>query len=296
MPLDQFDIEKDKLPEQYWGKLPEKPKKKDEAEMSLIEHLDVLRGHVIRSVLAIVIVAIAVGVFVTFFFDNIILAPTDSSFITHQLMCELAQKINPESVCFESENIEFFNRDVTGQFTLHMRTAFTLGLIIAFPFLVFQIWKFVKPGLHVEEQKISSGVVVFCSLFFFMGVLVSYYFIVPVTFRFLIEYNISDKIVNETDIRSYISLLVDITLACGIMFQLPVFVYILSKLGIMTPAVMIKFRKHAILVIFILSAVLTPADVASMVLLALPLILLYELSIQVSGRVISKNQEKEVLK
>lgn len=296
MPLDQIDIEDDsQLPDEYKGNLPNNVP--SSGEMSFIEHLDVLRKHLFRSTVFVLICSIGVGFFISFFLDHVILAPTKQDFITFELFCKISKLMGNELLCMSvGEQEAFINTKLGGQFTMHITLSFTIGVILSFPFLIFQVWQFIKPALYSNEQKTASGVVFFCSLLFFMGVAFSYYLVLPLTYNFLINYTIADEgsIKNTIFVSSYMSTFVDLNLACGIMFQLPMFIYILSKLGIVRPELLLTYRKHAIVIIFVLAAVLTPADVLSMILVALPLLLLYQVSISISKRV-EKNRIKESL-
>lgn len=294
MPLDQVDIADDyNLPDEYKGKLPNSVP--PSGEMSFIGHLDVLRKHLFRSVLFVFICAVLVAFFITFFFEGIVLAPTKPDFITFRLFCDLSNYLGNELLCMDVKEVAFMNTKLGGQFAMHISISLTIGVIISFPFLIFQVWQFIKPGLYKNEKKTASGVVFFCSLLFFLGVAFSYFLVMPLTYNFLINYTIAsaESVENKILIGSYISTFVDLNLACGIMFQLPMFVFILSKLGIIRPEFLTNYRKHAVIIIFILAAILTPSDVISMVLVALPLLLLYEVSIWLSKRV-EKNRKTEV--
>ena len=291
MPLDQFDIDKDELPAEYRSKLPEQ-QTVPSSEMTFIGHLDILRKHIFRSAIVTIIATTIVAFTISFFYDGIIMAPSRPDFITYQLLCELSDYIDSKALCLEFEETQFQVRTLSGQFTMHLKSSFTIGIILSFPFIIYQIWQFIKPGLQTNERNASFGVVFFCSLLFFIGVGFAYYFVVPLSFQFFSTYSISDALVNTFDASSYMSMFVDIVLACGIMFQLPMFVYILTKIGILTPQYLITYRKHAAVVIMILAAILTPSDVISMVLLAIPLLLLYEISIIIS-KVVEKNKLKK---
>ena len=294
MPLDQIDIDDEKnLPEEYRGNLPS-PEAKDTGEMSFLEHLETLRKHLFWSGVVVVGCAIFVAIYITYFVDNLIMAPTQQDFITYTLLCELSEYLGNEMLCFEVYKEPFINRQLSGLFTTHIKISLTLGVIISFPFILLQIWNFIKPALHANEKKTATGIVMFCSFLFFSGVAFSYYLIMPLVYNFFSHYSISSStmIENKFDLSSYITQLVDLSLACGIMFQLPMFVYILSKLGLITPQLMTNYRKHSVVVIFFVSAILTPSDVYSMILVALPLLLLYEISIVVS-KVVERNRLKE---
>ena len=261
-------------------------------DMTFIEHLDVLRKHMMRSAILTVCVTIVIAFCISFIYDEIIMAPTKNSFITFRAFCWLAKVLDSPMLCMQVNEVMFHNRDVAGQFTMHVTSSFTMGIIVSFPFIIYQVWRFVKPGLKHTEMNAATGIVFFCSLLFFLGVAFGYYLVLPMSHQFFASYSISNSIVNEFDVSSYMSAFVDIILACGIMFQLPMLVYILSKLGLITPQFMITYRKHATVVILVLAAVLTPPDVFSMVLLSIPLIGLYEVSIFIS-KVIERRELKK---
>ncbi len=294
MPLDQFDIDKEELPAQYRSKLPDVLKSTVPAEMTFLEHLDVLRKHLVRSSIITICVTIVVAFCISFIYDEIILAPTKNDFITFKVFCRLADLWNSPVLCMTVKEVQFHNRSMGGQFTMHMTSSFTIGMILSFPFIVYQIWSFVSPGLKNNEAKATTGIVFFCSLLFFIGIAFGYYLVMPLSHQFLASYTISNSIVNEFDLDSYLSTFIDIILACGLMFQLPMLVYILTKLGIIGGAFMIKYRKHAVAVILILAAVLTPPDVLSMILLSIPLLILYEVSIFIS-KIVEKRSAKIVI-
>lgn len=290
MPLDQIDIEKDELPAEYRALLKPEP---DQAEMSFIEHLDVFRKYLFRSVVVTLLTTTLVAIFISFFFDKVLMAPTQADFISYRVMCQLSELLHTDALCLEVKDVNLHNRQMGGQFTMHITASFIIGFILAFPFIIFQLWQFIRPALYAKERGVASGVVLFCSFFFFLGVGFAYFMVVPLTFQFFTNYSISTAIVDEFDLSSYLSMMVDITLACGIMFQLPMLIYILSKLGIIGPEFLKTYRRHAYLAILIASAVLTPSDVLSMILLALPLMLLYELSIVLSKTVKKKQPSNE---
>jgi sec-independent protein translocase protein TatC len=180
------------------------------------------------------------------------------------------------------------SRKMTGQFAMHITSSFIIGIIIAFPYVFWELWRFVSPGLYSEERKVSKGAVFFVTLLFLMGVAFGYYVMSPLAVNFLSNYQVSDLVQNEFDITSYVSTVSMLVLGSGILFQLPIVVYFLTKVGFLTPALMRTYRKHAIVVILITGALLTPPDPLSQVLIAVPLFGLYQFSIYVSGRVLKK--------
>lgn len=237
-----------------------------ESEMSFWDHLEVLRGTIFRSLLAVVAVSIAVFCFKKLVFDGIVLAPTRSDFFIYKWM-----KMDL--------NMSLVNLDISTQFFVHLKVAFQFGFILAFPYVIFEIWKFVAPALYEKEKKTIRGVFLAASFLFYLGLYVGYVLIVPISLNFFLGYKISEAVVNTISLTSYISLFTSTTLAFGIVFEFPAVIVILNKLGIITRDTMKKYRRHAIVVILIIAAIITPADPFSMIVAAAPLLLLYEASV-----------------
>ena len=252
--------------------------------MSFVDHLEELRWHIIRSVASIMVFAIAAFLSKDFIFHHIILAPSRTDFWTYRMLCESGV----DALCIDKLPFILQSRQMTGQFTMHLTSSFLIGLIFAFPYAFWEIWRFVSPALYSEEKTVSKGAVFFVSLLFIMGILFGYYMVAPLSINFLANYQLDPTILNEFDITSYISTLSMLVLTCGLMFQLPVVVYFLTKTGVATPKTMREYRKLAIVVILIVSAVLTPPDVMSQILISLPLLVLYEISIYVSAFILRK--------
>ena len=267
-------------------------KKNPTAEMSFLEHLEVLRWHLMRSSIVVVLLAITFFVFNDFLFDGLIFAPKSSDFWTYRMLCKLSDKLQMgDSLCIKKFDFKLINTDISGQFTMHMWAALVAGIVTGFPYLIWELWRFIKPALYNKELKNTKGVVFAVSSLFMSGVLFGYYIIVPLSINFLGTYQISTQVENYITMDSFISVVTTITLATGIIFQLPVLVYFLTKLGIMTPHFMRTYRRHAVVVILILSAFITPSpDITSQLLVALPLYLLYEVSIFVSMYVTKKQE------
>jgi sec-independent protein translocase protein TatC len=259
-----------------------------ENEMSFLDHLEELRWHIIRAAVSVVVFSIAAFVYMKFIFREIILAPSRPDFWTYKMMCRLS-----ESTCVDKINFTLQSRNLSGQFTMHFVAALTVGFILSFPYIFWELWRFIKPGLYPQERKNASGTVLFVTILFVIGILFGYYIIAPLSINFLANYQLDEMIQNQFDITSYIGTMCMIVLSGGIMFQLPVVVFVLSKLGIMTPAFMRAYRRHAIVVLMIIAAIITPSpDVLSQMLVGLPLYLLYEMSIFVSAMV--QNGKKRV--
>lgn len=264
-------------------------------EMTFLDHLEELRWHIIRSVASILVFTIVAWTYQKEIFGGIIMAPSKSEFWTNRMLCKLADLTGIEGLCFKQADFILQSREVSGQFMMALTQSIMVGLMFAFPYFFWEIWRFVKPGLKMKEAKAASGAVFWVSLLFFMGVAFGYYVVSPMAINFLASFKLDESIQNQFDITDYLSLLSTMTLACGVTFQLPMIAYVLSQVGILTPAFMRDYRRHAIVVILILAAIITPSpDMISQLLVTLPLLGLYEVSILVSARVV-KRREAELL-
>jgi len=261
----------------------EEEEEKEGGEMSFLDHLEELRWHLLRSLTAIVVFAIAAFVAKSFVFGVVILGPSRTDFWTYRMMCEASEALNIKAICVDELNFKIQSRKVGGQFFMHISSSIIIGFIMAFPYAFWEIWQFVKPGLYSRERRNARGATFFVSILFTIGVLFGYYILAPFSINFLSSYQLDPSIVNEFDIISYISTLSTLVLACAILFQLPVVVYFFASAGLLTPDLMRKYRRHAIVVILFLSAVLTPPDLISQLLISLPLGALYEMSIYIAG-------------
>ncbi|SFD03125.1 twin-arginine translocase subunit TatC [Algibacter pectinivorans] len=273
--------------------------KKDINEMSFLDHLEDLRWHLIRICLAVIIVATLVFIFSRFVFDNIIFAPLNMGFPTYSMLCETANFfVMDTTFCAKEMPMILQNRTMAGQFSADIWTAILGGFIISFPYVIYQLWKFISPGLHSNERKHSRGFIVISSLLFFIGVLFGYYIVTPLSLNFLANYSISTRVDNQIDISSYIALVRSSALASGLIFELPIIIYFLTKIGLVTPEILRKYRKYALVIVLILSAVITPPDIASQVIVAIPILILYQVSIYISKIVIrnQKRKEKQIAK
>lgn len=259
-------------------------------EMSFLGHLEVLRWHLVRSAIVIFAFAVTLFCYPKFLFDTIIFAPKHPEFWTYRMLCSLDDLMGAGGMlCIKEIPFELINTELSAQFTTHMWISFVGGLICGLPYLLWELWRFIKPALRVKELKYAKGIVFFTSMLFLIGVLFGYYVIVPLSVNFLGSYQVSAEVKNTIQMSSFISTVTTITLAAGIVFELPIVIYFLSKIGIMTPTFMRKFRKHAVVVILIVAAVITPSpDITSQLLVAFPLYFLYEISIFVSAYVVRK--------
>ncbi len=262
-------------------------------EMSFLDHLEVLRWHLVRSAIAILIFTIVAFIFKGFIFDNVILAQKSSQFWTYRMFCLFSHLIgNGDALCMEDMSFSLINITMSGQFTIHIVTSMVVGIIIAFPYILFEIWRFITPALEKKERKKALGLVFSGSILFTLGIMFGYYFVSPLSVQFLGNYTVSNDVTNNITLGSFISTVTTVTLVCGLVFQLPLIVFFLSKLGLITPEFMRKYRKHSVVVTLVLSAIITPPDVSSQVLLTIPLLILYEFSIYISKMVVKKAEKK----
>jgi len=274
--------------------------KSEDHEMGFFDHIEELRWHIIRSLIAITIITIVCFIKYDWLFEYVIFAPIKENFITYKLLCQLGAFLHVDGLCMTVSNFKLVNLELSGQFMIQMTTAFTAGIIIAFPYIFYELWSFVKPGLHAREVKKTQTLMFYVSGLFFTGILFGYYLMTPFSVAFFQSYSISDKIENTFTLDNYISTVTTTVLSCGLIFELPVLIYFLSKFGVMTPKFMRNYRRHAYVVIIILAAVITPqTDMISLAMITIPLIMLYEASITISARVekerIAKDQEASLL-
>lgn len=253
------------------------------SNMSFLEHLEVLRWHIIRSIFVTLIFTILAFIFKNIIFDKILFAIKNPDFLTYKIICKVSGFFGfNDNFCIQDLPFNLINISMSGQFSAHITTSLIVGIIISFPYFVWEMWKFIKPALHANEKIKARGVVFFSSLLFFVGVLFGYFIVSPLSIKFLGGYFVSSLIQNQISFSSYINTVSILTLANGLIFQLPIFVYFLSKAGILSEPFMKKYRKHSLVIILILSAIITPPDVTSQILLSLPVLFLYEISIKIS--------------
>jgi sec-independent protein translocase protein TatC len=278
--------------EEISNKKAQLPPKNTEAEMSFWEHLEELRSHIFRSMAAILVFAIAAFIAKKYVFDYVILAPKSENFITNRLLCKLGDLVSVQSLCIGKLNLTIQNISMSGQFMTHMYVSIVAGLIIAAPYVIWELWRFIMPALKTKEKKYSRGAVLVSSLLFILGVLFAYFLILPLTINFLGTYQVSQDVANQINLNSYISTVVSVTLAVGIVFELPILVFFLTKVGIVTPAFLRKNRKYMLVIVLVVSAIITPPDIFSQILVSIPLLGLYELSIAISERVYRRRQSE----
>ncbi len=263
-------------------------------EMSFLDHLEDLRWHLIRICIAVISVATLAFIFSRFIFKSIIFAPLDMSFPTYDLLCRAATYFGVDTTfCNEEVPMIIQNRTMGGQFSADIWTAILGGFVISFPYVIYQLWKFISPGLHDNERKHSRGFIIISSLLFFLGVLFGYYIVSPLSINFLANYSVAEIVDNQVDISSYMSLIRNSVLASGLIFELPIIIYFLTKIGLATPEGLRKYRKYALVIVLILSAIITPPDITSQIIVAIPILILYQVSIRISKIVIRNQKRKE---
>lgn len=264
-------------------------------EMSFLDHLEELRWHLIRSTLAVVIVAVVAFLAKDFIFDTILFGPKKADFPTYQLFCNIARSLGLDESFCEGPQFRIQSRQMAGQFSAHIWTSIWAGFILAFPYVLYEMWKFISPGLYDNERKNARGFILIASLLFFSGVLFGYYVVSPLSINFLANYRVSEEVFNDIDLSSYISIIRAAVIACGLIFELPIIIYFLTKVGLVTPEFLRKYRKFALVLVLIISAIITPPDVASQIVVSIPVLVLYEISIRIS-KIVVKREEKKLKK
>ncbi|MFZ7116540.1 MAG: twin-arginine translocase subunit TatC [Bacteroidota bacterium] len=257
-------------------------------EMSFLGHLEALRWHIFRSAVAVMVLAVVFFFFKEFLFDDVLLAPKHPDFLTYRALCAISHRVGlGEDLCISVMPFSLISTDLSAQFTTHMWVAFIAGFVVSFPYIIWELWRFIKPALTTTERKFATGIVFYTSFLFLTGILFGYYVITPMTVNFLGSYQVSAEVSNTITLDSFISTVTTMTLIAGIVFELPMLVYFLSRIGVLTPKFMRDYRRHATVVILILAAVITPtSDVTTLMLVAIPLYFLYEISIFVSAYVL----------
>jgi sec-independent protein translocase protein TatC len=268
----------------------------DEAEMSFIDHLEALRWHVIRSLLAVLIAAIGFFLFIDWIFDNVIMGPTRNDFISYRALCSISHKLGMgNSLCMPPMELNLQVTSVSGTFMSSITIAFVGGIIVAIPYVLYEVWRFVKPALKPEELKHTRGVIFWISIFFFTGAAFGYFLLAPFTFNFLANYKIGTAGILQYRpmLSDYLDSLIDITLGAGLAFELPMASWVLSKMGLITPGFLRTYRKYAYVALLVIAAIITPSpDWGSQLIVVVPLVMLYELSILISARVNKAEQKK----
>jgi len=268
-----------------------------EPELSFLDHLEDLRWHLIRAVIAVVVAGCIAFALKGFIFDVLLFGPSRGSFVSYEFLCRISKFIGIDGgFCFDEMPFRIQSRTMGGQFSAHVWTSITAGFIIAFPYVIYQFWQFVSPAMHENERKHAKGFIFITSFLFFIGVLFGYYVITPLSINFLGKYQVSEAVFNDFDLSSYIGLVRASVLASGLIFELPIVIYFLTKVGVVTPQFLRKYRKYALVVVLILSAVITPPDIVSQIIVAIPVLVLYEVSIFISKVIYKKELKKGNIK
>lgn len=267
--------------------------KKTLSEMSFLDHLEELRWLLVRSTIAVVILAIAIFFVADFIFDQIVFGPTRVDFVTYRFFCDASHYLGfADTICIEELPFTIQNTSMEGQVNVFVWMCITAGFILGFPYILYEIWRFISPALYEHERKYAKVFIFSASVLFFTGVLFGYFVIVPMSVNFLASFSISSVVKNDIDLGSYISMVKTSVLAGGIFFEMPVIIYLLTKIGLVSPSFLQNTRKYAVIIVLIISAIVTPPDVVSQITVAVPMLLIYEISILIS-KIVYKNQLKE---
>lgn len=273
MALDQVDVDK-----------------VEEKSMSFFDHVEELRWHLVRSVIAILIGTVLCFIFGTFIFDEIIFGPVDKDFFTYRMICKLSYWLyDSDKLCIGDFEFKAQNISLSGQLVQHIVVAFVGGILLAFPYLLTEIWRFVKPALRPTERRKTTSIVFITSLLFFIGILFGYYLLTPISVNYLFNYTVSERIINQITLDSYISFVTMMTLATGLIFELPLLIYFLAKLGVVSSQLLRRYRKHSVVATLLIAGIVTPPDVASQLVMSVPILFLYEAGIVIAARVEKRN-------
>ena len=281
----------------FFKKISGQENKEEESEMTFFEHIEELRWHIMRSILAWLVAAIAIFVYIDWVYDNIILAPANKDFFTYGALCRFGNWLHMgNSFCMPPVKIDFQVTTVNGTFTSAISIAMIGGIIAAFPYIFWEVWRFIKPALSPKERRYGTGSIFWVSLCFFTGAAFGYYLLAPFTFNFLASFTLgkTGMIQYRPAIDDYIDSLTNLMLGCGIAFELPVISYVLAKIGLITGSILKKYFKFAFVIILVVAAIITPSpDWTSQFLVAIPLLILYWISIILTTRVEKKRRKDE---
>lgn len=267
--------------------------KKNMSDMSFLDHLEELRWLLVRSTIAILIMATVTFFISDYVFDTIIFGPTHTDFITYRTFCELSHYVGfKESICVESLPFIIQNTNMEGQVNILVWICITAGFILAFPYILWLLWGFISPALYEKERKNAKLFIFVASVLFFLGVLFGYFVIIPMSVNFFATFKVSEVVKNQFSLDSYIGLIKTSVIASGLFFEMPIIIYFLTKLGLVTPQFLRKYWKYAVVIILIVAAIVTPPDVISQLVVAIPMLVIYEASILIS-LLVYKKQLKE---
>jgi len=268
--------------------------KKELKEMSFLDHLEDLRWLLIRITVGVLIISCLSYFIIDYIFDEVIFAPIHTDFITYRLFCVLTKYLNTDDggMCITKMPFIIQSTEMGGQFSIFIWTCITAGFILGFPYILWEIWKFISPALYEKEKKNALWFILSSSILFFIGVLFGYYLILPLSVNLFGGFNVSSVIKNEFNLENYIGMVKTSVISCGILFEMPIIIYFLTKLGLVTAKSLRQYRRYSIVIILIVAAILTPPDILSQVIVAIPLLILYELSIFIAAFV--NKREKNV--
>ena len=261
----------------------EKNAEGDQNEMGFFDHIEVLRWHIVRSVLSIIVFGVFFFLIPEFTFDQLVLGPKNEDFVTYRIMQNFIPSYGPPK-------FDLITREMGEQFFVHLKVSFWIGLICSFPYIFWEFWRFLKPGLYDNEKKAVRGIVFYCSLLFFSGLCFGYFIIAPIAVTWLASYSVGVDVISSPTLASYVGYMTMFTIPTGLVFELPIIFYFLGKIGIVTASFLRKYRRHAVVIILIVAAIVTPPDVVTQILIAIPILFLYEVSIFIVAR-----QEKKSL-
>ena len=264
---------------------------KNLSEMSFLDHLEELRWVLVRSSAAVLIMAVVTYFISDYLFDVIIFGPTRPTFFTYVFFCDLAHQLGVESICITDLKFLIQNTEMEGQVNIFVWMCILCGFILSFPYILWEIWRFISPALYSNEKKSARLFIIISSLLFFLGVLFGYFIIIPMSINFVATFTISDVVVNQFTINSYMGLVKTSVLAGGLFFELPIIIYFLTSLGLVTPILLRKYWRYAVIAILIIAAIVTPPDVVSQTIVALPMLIIYEISILISKLVYKKQKD-----
>ena len=264
-------------------------------EMSFLQHLEELRWHLVRASAAVLICGVFVFLNKQFIFDHVILAPKNPNFVTNRFFGWLAVQLNSPDLAINTKPFQLINIEMAGQFSTHLNLAIIGGIIIAIPYILWEFWRFVRPALYENERKHVTAAVFYSTVLFLLGISFGYFLIVPLTTHFFGSYQVSSEVLNQINLTSYISSVNTIVLGSGIVFELPIVMFFLAKVGLAGTSFYRKYRKHAFIILLCLAAIITPPDAFSMLLVTGPLALLYELGILMARLVERKRKNVDLL-